>query len=505
MSSATDNTIAQLPLETLAELGQRIVERAPDAGDLAPLSANELGAVATGDSQLRDAKEQIALVAWVEEHRDVIAGLYPFQAPPFDHLLSYWENFFRGPRGSDKVRDRSSSAISARLLDFDLGVPFGVPACAVTPHSGYIDHFASRGFDLLTYKTVRETAWNPHPSPNLGFASAITAPIGEADIAAAVEATLHPDALTAMRDASFVNSIGVPSLPAEQWMADIDRSRALLCRGQVLIVSVMGSPEELAPGEDGQLVDQFARVAAQAREAGANIIELNLSCPNTGGELICRDATLSGRILAHVRAAIGDTPIFIKISYLRDALLSSLVETCQHDMNGVVALNAVQVRAVDRLGKPFFKRRSNDLAGLSGVGIRDLGLATVHRLSALRGDEHPAPADWVIVGIGGVMSGDDYQAYRDAGADAVQSCTGAWLNPNLAHEIRSHALGEPEEPADRTNDEDIHDPDADWDGEANAHPWRRLLHTVNDAVRTGGLSLRVQEPRAPSGAQGADR
>lgn len=38
------------------------------------------------------------------------------------------------------------------------------------------------------------------------------------------------------------------------------------------------------------------------------------------------------------------------------------------------------------------------------------------------------------------------------------------------------------------------DPDAAWDGEAETHRWRRLLHTVSDAVRTGGLSLRVAEP-----------
>jgi dihydroorotate dehydrogenase len=41
-----------------------------------------------------------------------------------------------------------------------------------------------------------------------------------------------------------------------------------------------------------------------------------------------------------------------------------------------------------------------------------------------------------IIGVGGVMTADDYHPYIDAGANAVQSATGAMWNPDLAAEIK---------------------------------------------------------------------
>ena len=40
-----------------------------------------------------------------------------------------------------------------------------------------------------------------------------------------------------------------------------------------------------------------------------------------------------------------------------------------------------------------------------------------------------------IIGVGGVMTPLDYTEYRNAGADAVQSATGAMWNPYLAYDI----------------------------------------------------------------------
>ena len=44
--------------------------------------------------------------------------------------------------------------------------------------------------------------------------------------------------------------------------------------------------------------------------------------------------------------------------------------------------------------------------------------------------------DFVIVGVGGVIRPDDYKAYREAGANAVMSATGAMWDANLAREIK---------------------------------------------------------------------
>jgi dihydroorotate dehydrogenase len=493
MATPADITIAQLPDETIIGLGLRILEVDPESAALAPITRDELEAL--GGSEV-DPKALTPVIAWVTENLDLLLQTYPGEPPPFDHLQSYWDNFYRGPRQPGRASIlESHRPPTSKFLGFELGIPFGVPACAVTPHSGYVDYFASRGFDLITYKTVRGEPWNPHPSPNLAFAAEIRHPIAAMDRSRAVYPTLYPDELPDVSQTSFVNSIGVPSLPIEKWQADIERSRALLDLGQVLIVSVMGSPELLGEGGDKRrLIDQFVRVASAANEAGAPIIELNLSCPNTGGELVCLDAELAGEIVQAVRRAVGDTPILIKISYMSERPLAALIEACKGTMDGVVAINAVQVQAHRADGKPFFAHRENDLAGLSGVGIRDLGLEVTRNLSNLRGDEGSAPEDWVIVGIGGVNCPADYQAYRDAGADAVQSCTGAWLNPNLARQVGAYLRGEPapileDDSALEANGTELSSP-----GE-HANRFLQLFHAVNDTIRTGGLNTRVPKQR----------
>ena len=41
------------------------------------------------------------------------------------------------------------------------------------------------------------------------------------------------------------------------------------------------------------------------------------------------------------------------------------------------------------------------------------------------------------MGVGGVVRPEDYRAYREAGANAVMSATGAMWNANLARDIAS--------------------------------------------------------------------
>jgi dihydroorotate dehydrogenase len=359
--------------------------------------------------------------------------------PPFDHLRDFWTNFAAGPRlNGSEPRLFAPASEPTRLLDFELNLPFGVPACALTPHAGFVDYFAARGFDLLTYKTVRDRPWNPHPFPQWGFATDAPTPVRASDLlsgelANPIVATLDPATPAGTANTSLVNSFGVPSLPVQQWQADVEASRATLSRRQALIVSVMGSPDAPDTKTDSQLVRQFAQTTGLAVEAGADMVELNLSCPNTGGELICRNAPLSASVVQAAYDAAGGTPVLIKTSYLPAQKLDELITACQRWMRGVVAINTVSASVVSRSGSQFFPKRPK--AGVSGPAILELGLETTQRLAEIR-RRNRAETDWVIIGVGGVTSPATYQAYRDEGADAVQSCSGAWLNPGLAQAIR---------------------------------------------------------------------
>ena len=77
-------------------------------------------------------------------------------------------------------------------------------------------------------------------------------------------------------------------------------------------------------------------------------------------------------------------------------------------------------------------RPQHRLEGVSGSAIRELGLDFITEVTRLRHETH---AKFSIIGMGGVMTEEDVLAYRQAGADAVQSATGACLNPELPTEI----------------------------------------------------------------------
>jgi dihydroorotate dehydrogenase len=463
-----DNTIERLRPDQLVELAQRVFEVLPGHADSAPVSREELRALGEATQLSPEQEASIApLAAWIGQHGRELSSAYTGPIPPFDHLRGFWSNFYGGPQNGAPFPASGLRHSRTRLLDFDLNFPFGVPACALTPRSDYIAYFAKRGFDLLTFKTVRDRPWNPHPFPQWALAPDVDAPVFAATMDEPIYPTLDLGAVRDPSRASLVNSFGVPSLATEQWKDDVRESKSRLATGQVLIVSVMGSPEapDTIAGGDRALVRQFARAAADAEDAGADVIEVNLSCPNTGGELLCRSAELSCDVLRAVKNELrAHTPVFIKISYLPSDELTRLVEACQGLIDGIVAINAVPIRTLHASGEAFFPKRQNDVAGLSGIGIRDLGLKVAHKLVELR-EQHRATTDWVIVGVGGVSSPDDYWAYRDAGVDAVQSCSGAWLNHRLALEIRGMA------------------------SQDHRRSIRAVLQAAIDGYRTGGASL----------------
>jgi dihydroorotate dehydrogenase len=75
------------------------------------------------------------------------------------------------------------------------------------------------------------------------------------------------------------------------------------------------------------------------------------------------------------------------------------------------------------------------VSGVCGQAIKWAGLDMTKHLRDLREE---LGMKFTIIGVGGVASAEDYKNYRNAGADAVMSATGAMWNPNLAEEIKKN-------------------------------------------------------------------
>ncbi|TFV50448.1 dihydroorotate oxidase [Blastococcus sp. TF02A-35] len=342
----------------------------------------------------------------------------------YDVLGTFRENLARplGPR----LAERPTTGRRWRLLGRTIGFPIGVPACVLNGSEAWVRHNVANGWNVLTYKTVRGRAHAPNEQPNWAFAARETAslaPGADADVVADPWDWVPPGSTTV----SSVNSFGVPSPAPEEWMADLARAVAAVGEEQLLLVSVMGEGDDLAA--------DFARTALLAQEAGAAVVELNLSCPNTldrsaGGVKppLCLDADATVAVVEHVRRALDDrTGLVAKLSWLDEQRLSALVPRLAPLVDGIAGINTVQSRVRRSDGTPTFPGR--ELAGLSGIAVREPALDLTRRLVALR---EAGGAHFDVLAMGGVTDPASFEALFAAGADAVQSAAGAFADPLLA-------------------------------------------------------------------------
>jgi dihydroorotate dehydrogenase len=366
-------------------------------------------------------------VAYLAGHGGLLAA-HGVRTPSYDVLGSYRDNLTTpvGPRLAERPRagDRRW-----RVLGRDVGFPLGVPACVLNGGEEWVRFHARNGFSVLTYKTVRSRAHEPNAQPNWTFAPR---PAGERVVSDPWD-WVAPGS----PDVSTVNSFGVPSPAPEEWMPDLERSLAAVDADQLLLVSVMGE------GEGTGLVDDFARVAGMAQEAGAPVVELNLSCPNTLSSSpdgvkppLCLDADATVAVVEGVRRALDDrTGLVAKLSWLDEPGLAALVPRLAPLVDGIAGINTLPSRVVRSDGAPTFPGRA--LAGLSGAAARGAALDFTRRLVALR---EAGGHRFDVLAMGGVTDVASFAALCEAGADAVQSASGAFADPFLARDCIA-ALG----------------------------------------------------------------
>ena len=368
-------------------------------------------------------------------------------APFYDVNRTYEDNYLQGPFGAfAKVlqEDRGPSAAQSSapvqtasgedFLGFHVNLPFGIPAGPLL-NERFTTAAFRMGFDLAVYKTVRSRAWGCNAFPNVlavhpknSDGSLIP---GSAELDEGVLADTRYEL-----PISISNSFGVPSRDPDEWQPDMKKVIEAAGSGQLLVPSFQGSRVD-GMDQDDYIADHVT-TARLVCETGAGLMEMNTSCPNEGhNRLLCHDPHLVGRITEAVKNEIGDRPLVVKLAYIpNDADLEIMVkETAAHGtVQGFSTINTISAKLIDAHGNQALPGAGRDRSGVCGNAIRGAGLDMVGRLHAIR---EKLGLDFTIVGVGGVVRPEDYRAYREAGANAVMSATGAMWNANLARDIAS--------------------------------------------------------------------
>jgi dihydroorotate dehydrogenase (NAD+) catalytic subunit len=195
---------------------------------------------------------------------------------------------------------------------------------------------------------------------------------------------------------TLLNSVGLANPGIEAFIPEI---KEIKLKTQVpLIVSVFGNGP-----------DEFARIANQAELAGANAIEINISCPHAEVASIGLDPDLT-KLYTHTVKTAVKIPVFVKLTPNIFNLTPIAKAAEAGGADAIIAINTIRGLAIDiESGRPIL---SHGIGGLSGTAIRPVGVRAVYEIFP--------NVKIPIIGCGGIARWQDVLEYIYAGASAVQ-------------------------------------------------------------------------------------
>lgn len=350
----------------------------------------------------------------------------------FDPAKTFDDNVDHGPFLADKPPYQNSGEPGYSFLGRKIYSPFGIAAGSL-PTSKHVAGAFKRGFDVVNYKTQRSVPFPVNEFPNVVYVDVH----GDLTLEKASKPLVgHTTTDKPLEKLTITNSFGNPSRGPDFWVKDMKQAVAAQGKGQLLIASVVGTIQEGFSQED--YYDDFAKTTALAASAGVKVIEVNLSCPNVASEgILCYDHDSVLSVVSKTRKAIGSIPLIAKMGYFspeqQDLLEQIVVDTAPY-VSAFSAINTIPAAVVDEHGKQLLPGEGRLKSGMCGASIRWAGLDMVKRLVKLR-EKHDLTFE--IIGVGGVMSPHDFNHYRKAGADVVQSVTAAMWNDQLAAQVKA--------------------------------------------------------------------
>jgi len=172
----------------------------------------------------------------------------------------------------------------------------------------------------------------------------------------------------------------------------------------------------------GKNVADYQEVARRLEQdkTGIAALEINISCPNVkaGGIAFGTDPVLAKEVVSAVRE-VTTLPLITKLSpnVSRIGDFAQAVVAAGSDM--ISLINTLTGMAID-INKRTFKI-ANKTGGLSGPAIKPVAVRMVY--------EAAQAVNVPIIGMGGIVSGDDAVEFLLAGASAVAVGTAIFADP----------------------------------------------------------------------------
>ncbi|WP_442775038.1 quinone-dependent dihydroorotate dehydrogenase [Sphaerotilus montanus] len=228
---------------------------------------------------------------------------------------------------------------------------------------------------------------------------------------------------------ALINRLGFNNEGLDSFLANVKRATSFRRAGGILGLNI--GKNAVTPIENA--VDDYL-IGLTGVYPHADYVTVNISSPNTKNLRALQsdealDALLSAlqaRKLQLAKEHGRTVPMFVKIAPdLDEAQVKVIAATLKNNgIDGVIATNTT-------IGRDAVKgmQHAEEAGGLSGAPVFEASNKVIRQLRAELGSAYP------IIGVGGVLSGADAKAKRQAGADLVQVYTGLiYRGPALASE-----------------------------------------------------------------------
>lgn len=211
----------------------------------------------------------------------------------------------------------------------------------------------------------------------------------------------------------MINSVGLENMGVEKYIET--ELKHLKKRNIKVITNVVGHTNK-----------EYLGVVERLNETKTDILEINISCPNLyrGGELFQANKSNVKKLISEIKRK-SKKPISVKLSPNTSNIseIAKIVEA--EGADAVSLINTLSAMRFDlKTKKPILKNR---YGGMSGAAVKPVALAMVNKVY------HAVKIP--IIGMGGIMSGEDAYEFILAGADLVAVGTAALLDTNAPKSI----------------------------------------------------------------------
>ena len=213
----------------------------------------------------------------------------------------------------------------------------------------------------------------------------------------------------------MINSIGLSNIGVEKYIKN-------------LLPIYEGLSTKIIMNIAGTDIQEYVEIMEMVESVSSAIAgyEINISCPNVkkGGMEFGVDCEMTAKLTETLRG-ITERLLIMKLSPNVSDIVSIGLSAENAGADAVSAINTVVGMSIN--AKTGMSDIFTTYGGLSGPAIKPIGLVAVHKLY----QQLSIP----IIGIGGIVSGEDAVEYMLAGATAVQVGTANYRGPGISENI----------------------------------------------------------------------